>query len=131
MVGLIQKSGIIKPGQAAGSIEYIATRDGVEKIGSEGYLEYMAARPGSHGLFSSRPVVSLDAVMKEAEQHAGPVWTLIYSLRREDAARLGYDNADSWRKLIKAHQVELERYRLSSSAGTPRTMTRIPTPTSI
>ena len=107
MVGLIQKSGFIKPGKAAGYIEYIATRDGVEKIGAEGYLEYMAMRPGSHGLFGSQPVVSLDAVMKEAEQHTGPVWTLIYSLHREDAARLGYDNAESWRKLINAHQVEL------------------------
>ena len=107
MVGLIQKSGFIKPGKAAGYIEYIATRDGVEKIGSEGYLEYMATRPGSHGLFGSQPVANLDAVMKEAEQHTGPVWTLIYSLRREDAARLGYDNAESWRKLIKAHQVEM------------------------
>ncbi len=35
MVGLIQKSGFIKPGKAAGYIEYIATRDGVEKIGSD------------------------------------------------------------------------------------------------
>ena len=67
----------------------------------------MATRPGSHSLFSNRPVVSLDDVLKEAEQHTGTVWTLIYSLRREDAARLGYDNAESWRKLIKAHQVEL------------------------
>ena len=107
MVGLIQKSGFIKPGKAAGYIEYIATRDGVEKIGADGYLEYMATRSGSHGLFSSQPVADLDAVMKEAEQHTGPVWTLIYSLRREDAARFGYDNAESWRKLIKAHQVEL------------------------
>ena len=54
MVGLIQKSGFIKPGKAAGYIEYIATRDGVEKIGVDGYLEYMATSPGSHGLFSSR-----------------------------------------------------------------------------
>ena len=107
MVGLIQKSGFIKQGKAAGYIEYIATRDGVEKIGADGYVEYMATRPGSHGLFSSQPVVDLDAVMKEAEQHTGYVWTLIYSLHREDAARLGYDNAESWRKLIKAHQVEL------------------------
>ena len=107
MVGLIQKSGFIKPGKAAGYIEYIATRDGVEKVGPDGYLEYMAMRPGSHGLFGSQSVVSLDTVMKDAEQHTGPVWTLIYSLRREDAARLGYDNAESWRKLLKAHQVEL------------------------
>ena len=106
MVGLIQKSGFIKPERAAGYIKYIATRDGVEKIGTEGYLEYMATRPRSHGLFSSQPV-NLDSVMEEVAQHTGPIWTLIYSLHRDDAARLGYDNAVSWRKLIKAHQVEL------------------------
>ena len=112
MPKLIQKSGFIKPGKAGGYIGYIATRDGVEKLpGPEGYVEYMAMRPGAerhggHGLFSSRPV-DLDAVMREAEQHDGPVWTLIYSLKREDAARLGYDNAKGWQMLIKAHQVEL------------------------
>ena len=112
MPKLIQKSGFIKPGKAAGYIGYIATRDGVEKLpGPEGYVEYMAMRPGAerhngHGLFSSQPV-DLNEVIKEAEQHTGPVWTLIYSLRREDAARLGYDNAKGWQMLIKAHQVEL------------------------
>ncbi len=112
MPKLIQKSGFIKPGKAGGYIGYIAKRDGVEKLpGPEGYVEYMAMRPGAerhggHGLFSSQPV-DLDAVMKEAEQHDGPVWTLIYSLKREDAARLGYDNAASWQTLLKAHQVEL------------------------
>ena len=101
MPKLIQKSGFIKPGKAAGYIGYIATRDGVEKLpGPEGYVEYMAMRPGAerhngHGLFSSQPV-DLNAVMKEAGRHTGPVWTLIYSLRREDAARLGYDNAKGW-----------------------------------
>lgn len=112
MPKLIQKSGFIKPGKAAGYIGYIATRDGVEKLpGPEGYVEYMAMRPGAerhngHGLFSSQPV-DLNAVMKEAGRHTGPVWTLIYSLRREDAARLGYDNAKGWQTLIKANQVEL------------------------
>ena len=107
MTGLIQKSGFIKPGKAAGYVRYIATRDGVEKTDPEGYMEYMATRSGSHGLFSSQPDTDLKAVMKEVEQHTGPVWTLIYSLHREDAARLGYDSAASWRQLIKAHQVEL------------------------
>ena len=112
MPKLIQKSGFIKPGKAGGYIGYIATRDGVEKLsGPEGYVEYIAMRPGverhdGHGLFSSQPV-DLDAAMKEAEQHDGPVWTLIYSLRREDAARLGYDNAKAWQTLLNAHQVEL------------------------
>ena len=70
-------------------------------------MEYMATRPGSHGLFGSQPDTDLNAVMKEVSQHTGTVWTLIYSLHREDAVRLGYDSAASWRQLIKAHQVEL------------------------
>ena len=70
-------------------------------------MEYMAERPSSHGLFGSRPAEDLAAAMRDAQQHTGLVWTFIYSLHREDAARLGYDNAQSWRNLIKAHQVEL------------------------
>lgn len=31
--------------------------------------------------------------MKEISSHNAPVWTFIYSLRREDAVRLGYDTA--------------------------------------
>ena len=77
----------------------------------DGYMRYIATRPrverhGEHGLFSNRPV-SLDAALKEVQEHSGNVWTFIWSLRREDAARLGYDCAESWRKLIKAHQVEI------------------------
>ena len=45
--------------------------------------------------------------MDEINGHAGPVWTFIYSLKREDAVRLGYDSAESWRKLLLAHQAEL------------------------
>ena len=82
-----------------------------EVVGREGHMKYIATRPrverrGEHGLFSNRPV-SLDASLKEVEEHSGNVWTFIWSLRREDAARLGYDHAESWQKLIKAHQVEI------------------------
>lgn len=82
-----------------------------EVVGCEGYMKYIATRPrverhGEHGLFSSRPV-SLDASLKEIEEHPGTVWTFIWSLRREDAARLGYNHANSWQRLIKAHQVEI------------------------
>lgn len=82
-----------------------------EVVGREGYMKYIATRPrverhGEHGLFSNRPV-SLDASLKGIEEHSGNVWTFIWSLRREDAARLGYDHAESWQRLIKAHQVEI------------------------
>lgn len=76
------------------------------------YMKYMATRPraerhGGHGLFSSAASVSLDAALKELEAQGGNVWTFIYSLRREDAARLGYDRAEAWRTLLRGKQVEL------------------------
>ncbi|OUQ26461.1 restriction endonuclease [Flavonifractor sp. An135] len=111
MKGLIQKSGYIKPGSGGGHYaEYIATRDGVELMeptAGGGYLEYIAERPRSHGLFSADGAADLERTMEEINAHAGPVWTFIYSLKREDAARLGYENGESWRRLLLAHQAEL------------------------
>ena len=111
MKGLIQKSGYIQPGSGSEQyVRYIATRDGVERIESgagSGYLEYMAERPRSHGLFSADGTADLAEMMKEISSHDAPVWTFIYSLRREDAARLGYETSESWRRLLVAHQTEL------------------------
>ena len=111
MKGLIQKSGYIQPGSGGEQyVKYIATRDGVERIESTaggGYLEYMAERPRSHGLFSADDTADLAEMMKEISSHNAPVWTFIYSLRREDAVRLGYDTSESWRRLLLAHQTEL------------------------
>ena len=115
MPGLIQKSGYIKPGNGGGHYaEYIATREGVELIEAPhpthdggGYLEYMAQRPRSHGLFSADGPTDLEQTMEEINGHIGPVWTFVYSLKREDAHRLGYENSESWRRLLLAHQTEL------------------------
>lgn len=98
-------------GSASTLISVALDTNAHEVVGREGYMKYIATRPrverhGEHGLFSSRPV-SLNASLKEIEEHPGNVWTFIWSLRREDAARLGYDHADSWQRLIKAHQVEI------------------------
>ena len=38
--------------------------------------------------------------MEEINGHTGPVWTFVYSLKREDAHRLGYENSESWRRLL-------------------------------
>lgn len=98
-------------GSASSLISAVLDANAHRLTDRDGYMRYIATRPrverhGEHGLFSSRPV-SLDAALREVEQHSGNVWTFIWSLRREDAARLGYDRAESWRKLIKAHQVEI------------------------
>ena len=78
----------------------------------EGYAKYIATRPraerlGSHGLFGDADYVSLDAAMDELERYTGNVWTHIISLKREDAARLGYDNAAAWRTLLRAHRNDI------------------------
>lgn len=112
MARLIQKSGILRSGGNR-YLAYIATREGVEKLVPEsGYLAYIAQRPrvekqGNHGLFSAADQVDLKAAMEELSNHPGTVWAVIYSLHREDAARLGYDRAVSWRRLLMAHQGEL------------------------
>ena len=79
---------------------------------TEGYAKYIALRPraerlGSHGLFGDADHVSLDAAMDELEHYTGNVWTHIISLKREDAARLGYDNAAAWRTLLRTHRNDI------------------------
>ena len=110
MAGLIVKSPYIKgrsSGKGAGRyLQYIGTRDGVELLLS-GYLEYMDQRPRSHGLFGDEDVVDLDKAMSEMEDYPGNIWTHILSLTREDAARLGYDNAKAWRDLLRTHRNEI------------------------
>lgn len=75
----------------------------------QNFVGYMAMRPGvekrgSHGLFNEKnePII-LDRVANEIANHKGNVWSHVVSLRREDAVRLGYDNSDAWRELVKRH----------------------------
>ena len=75
----------------------------------QNFVGYMAMRPGvqkrgSHGLFneSDKPIV-LDRAANEIANHKGSVWSHVVSLRREDAIRLGYDNSEMWRELVKRH----------------------------
>ena len=77
--------------------DYIATRPRVEKI-------------GSHGLFSqSDDEISLEKVSAEISSHGGNVWTMIVSLRREDAERLDFNNARRWRDMIRSKRDELAK----------------------
>ena len=74
-------------------------------------MRYIATRPraekhGEHGLFGAEDAVDLEKATQELQTHEGNVWTIIYSLRREDAARLGYDNAASWRALLRSKQAD-------------------------
>lgn len=106
MARLIIKSPYLKGGGKGGYLKYIGMRDGVEMLPS-GYMEYMADRPRSHGLFSDEDDVDLDAAMKEVNEYPGNIWTHIISLKRENAVRLGYDHAEQWRNLIRTHRNDI------------------------
>ena len=114
MSKLIQKAGFLNLKRAGRYMNYIATRDGVELLDENAdsiYMRYIATRPraekhGEHGLFGAEDAVDLEKTLGELKTHEGNVWTIIYSLRREDAARLGYDNAASWRALLRSKQAD-------------------------
>ncbi len=110
MARLIVKSPYIKGGGAGGGpggyLKYIGTREGVELLPS-GYMEYMAERPRSHGLFGDEDAVDMSATMKELNEYPGNIWTHVISLKHEDAERLGYDHAVQWRNLIRAHRNDI------------------------
>lgn len=87
-----------------------------------GYLKYIATRPGAekhgaHGLFGREENTDLTAAMHDLTAHDGNVWTIIYSLHREDAERLGYNNAAAWRKLLVSQQNKFaEAFHIPASA---------------
>ena len=79
---------------------------------SDGYMKYIATRPraerlGNHGLFGDEDGVNLEQAMRELDQYTGNVWTHIISLKREDAARLGYDNARAWMNLLRTNRNDI------------------------
>lgn len=71
------------------------------------YADYIATRPrvqrfGSHGLFTDEGVqVKLNEVSENLNQYGGNVWTVIISLRREDAERLGFNTGERWRDMLR------------------------------
>lgn len=84
-----------------------------------GYMAYIANRPraekhGGHGLFSAADVTDLKAAKNDLETHDGKVWTFIFSLRREDAERLGYNKAAAWQNLLKQ-----ERHAIAEAMRIP------------
>lgn len=83
----------------------------------------MATRPrserisGSHGLFSqSDKEIDLATASKDVSAFNGNIFTVIISVSRNDAERLGFNNANRWRDMIrakisdvaKAHDIPLE-----------------------
>ena len=87
-----------------GLVNYISNRPGVEKL-------------GSHGLFTQFDMpIDLDTVAERVANHDGVIWTEVVSLRREDAERLHFNNAEAWKNLVRrnmneiaqAHRIKIE-----------------------
>ena len=87
-----------------GLVSYISNRPGVEKL-------------GSHGLFTQFDMpIDLNTVAERVANHEGVIWTEVVSLRREDAERLHFNNAEAWKNLVrrnmneiaKAHRIKVE-----------------------
>ena len=91
-----------------------ALEDNFDQIAKrENYIDYIALRPraqvlGAHALFTDNkePIV-LSQVAEMVANHPGNVWLPIISLRREDAARLGYDNATPWQALLSSCAMDM------------------------
>ena len=91
-----------------------ALEDNADQISKrENYVDYIANRPraqrrGSHALFTDtdEPLV-LSQIADAVAHHPGNIWLPIISLRREDAARLGYDDAAQWRELLTGFAPEM------------------------
>ncbi len=80
-----------------------------ELLSDKTYLDYIATRPrverieGTHGLFSDHDVaLDLYEESDRLREFDGNVFTVIVSLKREDAERLGYNNAERWRELARS-----------------------------
>lgn len=93
---------------------------GDEVVGMDGYVSYIANRPGSvkvkdNGLFSDGDdEIDLTSLQEELRNYNGNVYMPIISLRPEDSHGFGYDNPDAWHKLIENHRDEIaKQYSIS------------------
>jgi len=100
-------------GNASAFITMAIEQNLSQLVHREKYLEYIAKRPraqrfGAHGLFTGdKDSLVLSQTAKEVAEHPGNVWLPIISLRREDAARLGYDNAENWRSFLSSYAIQM------------------------
>lgn len=92
----------------------IALEQNLDKIGQrKNYVDYIANRPrvqrmGTHGLFTGGDdKIVLSRTAEEVANHMGNVWIPIISLRRTDAIRTGFDNAESWHNMLSYFAPEI------------------------
>ena len=94
-------------GNASEFIRRALEDNAYEVMNTKTYADYIATRPraerfGTHGLFTDDGIqIKLNKVSEELNLHEGNIWTVIISLRREDAERLGYNSGVRWRDMLR------------------------------
>ena len=114
--GLEEYAGYQESPTRGNASEFItwAIEDNLNQIAKmKNYVDYIAKRPraqrfGTHGLFTgSDEPLTLSKIQDEVAHHPGTVWMPVISLRREDAARLGFDKAERWKDFLSSFSVEM------------------------
>lgn len=94
-------------GNATEFISRVLEDNSAVVISNKTYADYIGTRPrvekqGTHGLFTYEgEEVNLKSVSENINKHGGNVWTVIVSVRREDAERLGYNTGERWRTMLR------------------------------
>lgn len=95
-------------GNASDFITHALEDNAYEVMQTKTYADYISTRPrvqrfGTHGLFTDDGVqIKLNKVSEDLNQYGGNVWTVIISLRREDAERLGFNKGERWRDMLRS-----------------------------
>lgn len=95
-------------GNASEFITRTIEENAYEVMQTKTYADYIATRPrvqrfGTHGLFTDDGVqIKLNEVSENLNQYGGNVWTIIISLRREDAERLSFTAGERWRDMLRS-----------------------------
>ena len=100
---------LANPTKANASAAITACLDGLygDTATKENYIDYIANRPrveklGKHGLFSQTDApIDLEQTASQVAHQGNNVWTNIISLSRADAEKTGFDNAATWRDLLR------------------------------
>jgi hypothetical protein len=107
----------MRTGTRGSASELIGTvlDDHPELLGGKTYLDYIGTRPGvekfnSHGLFSDEgKTLLLSEEREKINAHRGRVYTLILSLKRDDAELTGFNSAERWRAFMRVQRDELSK----------------------
>jgi hypothetical protein len=69
----------------------------VEQLHQTAYLDYITNRKGSQGLFSTGGAVDYNLELEKIKKFNGNIYMQVFSLKKEDAIKLGYDTPENWR----------------------------------